>query len=98
MLTGETFNPLTYAWPVEAGRKPGKMPPSDSEGLLLWVQRKLGLTGTAARSAAYLIARKIGQVGTKGAFMLREGWNEAEPLIIKIHEAIPAKVLDKLAR
>lgn len=93
-LLGELFNPVAYALPVETGRRPGKQPPIET--IQLWVTRKLGLTGKDARSAAFLIARAIGRRGTKGAYMLRDGWAQAEPLIIRLHEAIPAKALAKL--
>ncbi len=95
-LLGETFNPLIYAWPVEAGRKAGSMPPSESESLLLWVTRKFGVTGNAAKGLAYVIARKIKEKGTKGKFMLRDGWNEAQPLIIRIHDDILPKIIAEL--
>lgn len=93
-LLGEEFNPVAYAMPLETGRRPGKQPPTDA--ILLWATRKLGLTGNEARSAAFLIARAIGRRGTQGAFMLRDGWAEATPLIIRLHESIPAKAMAKL--
>lgn len=94
LQVGELHNPLDYAWAIEAGRKPGNMPPPDS--LLLWVTRKLGVTGQAAKSLAFVIARAIGQKGTKGFFMVRDGWAQAEPIIIRLHEAIPEKAIAKL--
>ena len=94
LQVGELHNPLDYAWAIEAGRKPGNMPPPDS--LLLWVTRKLGVTGQAAKSLAFVIARSIGQKGTKGFFMVRDGWAQAEPIIIRLHEAIPEKAISKL--
>lgn len=94
-LLGEVFNPLEYALPVETGRRPGKMPPV--EAIQLWVTRKLGLQGNEAKSAAFLIARAIGRRGTQGAHMLEKGWQKAEPIIINLHEAIPAKAFQVFA-
>ena len=96
LQVGELHNPLDYAWAVEAGRKKGSMPPPNSESLLLWVTRKLGVTGKEAKSLAFVIARAIGRKGTKGFFMLRDGWAQAEPIIIRLHEAIPEKAISKL--
>lgn len=93
-LQGEFFNPVPYALPLETGRKPGKQPPT--EAIQLWVTRKLGLEGDEARSVAFLIARAIGRRGTQGAYMLQDGWAQAEPIIIRLHEAIPEKAMTKL--
>jgi hypothetical protein len=71
-LVGRVFDNVPYAMAVEHGRKPGKQPPTQS--LMLWVRRKLGISDEKqARSVAFLVARKIGQRGTKGAFMFRRG-------------------------
>ena len=52
-----------HAWFVINGRKPGKMPPIAD--IMPWVAKKLGASGTALRSVAFLVARKIGRKGTK---------------------------------
>lgn len=54
---------VTYAWWVEKGRRPGgKMPPRSA--LLDWVRVKFQLADNrAARSLAWVIARKIQQKG-----------------------------------
>lgn len=72
---------VPYAQPVEEGRKPGKMPPY--RALILWVEKVILGRGKgqkagksrrkAAASIAYLIARKIGKRGTKGAHMFQKG-------------------------
>lgn len=72
---GILANPIIYHDFVEDGRKPGKMPPV--EALIPWVGSKLGIPpGPERRSAAFLIARKIGATGTTGAHMVKEGWEE----------------------
>lgn len=60
-----------YGIYVEYGRGPGKQPPPDV--IRAWVKRRLGLDGTEADSAAYLIGRAIGKRGIAGAYFLREG-------------------------
>ena len=73
-IAGDVVTPLVsidvpYAANVELGRRPGaRMPPPSA--LVGWVRRNLGLTGRAARSAAFAIARKIGRRGIRGRKML----------------------------
>ena len=74
-LTGEMFTPLIYGWPVEQGRRPGKMPPVDA--IKIWARRKLGLSGEELDQAAFLIARAIGKRGTEGAHMVEQAYNRA---------------------
>lgn len=57
-----------YSYFVEMGRGPGKPPPVDA--IKKWARRKFGITGKELDSVAFLIARKIGKVGTvKHPFM-----------------------------
>jgi hypothetical protein len=94
-LTGRVFNPLPSAPAVETGRKPGKQPPTGS--LLLWVRRKLGVSDEkAARSVAFLVARRIGQRGTKGAFMFGKGFKMAESRVRARLNEIPARIVRRL--
>lgn len=74
---GIVSTPQPYAVPVELGTKP-HFPPV--QALEDWVRQKLGLTGREGRSVAFAIARKIGQVGTKGHYMFRDAFeaNTAE--------------------
>lgn len=73
------FSSLFYAPIREAGRLPGKRPPT--EALVLWVVRKLGIRDRRqARAVAFVIARKIGRVGYEGAFMFRQAVTRLEPL------------------
>lgn len=68
-----------YAPIVERGRRPGKMPPP--KALLLWVVRKLGIADKKeARSVAFLVARKIGRIGTTGAAMFFNAAQRLEPI------------------
>jgi hypothetical protein len=52
-----------YSLPVHEGSKP-HFPPTSV--LVNWVSRKFGVSGTQAKSIAFLIARKIARTGTKG--------------------------------
>lgn len=74
-IVGEMFTPLIYGWPVERGRRPGKMPPVDA--IKLWARRKLGLSGDELEQAAFLIARAIGRRGTDGAAMVYQAFQRA---------------------
>lgn len=58
---GEIMGPA-YTEQLALGRKPGKRPPSDA--LIGWVNSKFGIYGKEAETAAFLIARKIGERGT----------------------------------
>ena len=52
-----------YADYVENGRRSGKMPPVDI--MAQWARKKLRVPAREARSAGYLIARKIARKGTR---------------------------------
>lgn len=52
-----------YAYFVEFGRRSGKMPPIKM--LMEWARKKLRLDEKEAKSAGFLIARKIAKQGTK---------------------------------
>jgi len=60
----------SYAEFVEHGREAGRMPPFKDlkRGLLPWVSKKFGIypaDGPKAKRAAYLVARKISNTGTR---------------------------------
>lgn len=69
---GPTGGPSLYAYFVENGRKPGKMPPFEPIGY--WVQRKLRLSpGTEEwMNAVQAIRWKIALKGTKGAEFIKQ--------------------------
>ena len=52
-----------YAYFVEYGRRSGKMPPIKM--LMEWARKKLRLDEKGAKSAGFLIARKIAKQGTR---------------------------------
>lgn len=72
-LSGQTIGlvgtQVDYAEAVELGTKPHFPPVEDLQD---WVEGKLGLSGSEARSVAFLIARKISKVGTKPVHMVRD--------------------------
>jgi len=53
-----------YWGAVDLGRRPGKQPPL--EDILSWVKTKLRRSDISDKNLAFLIARKIGEKGTKG--------------------------------
>lgn len=64
-----------YAEVVEKGRTPGKaMPPAGT--LVRWIEQKLGVSETMAKSLEFVIRRKIGKKGFKGAHMFENAFNE----------------------
>jgi hypothetical protein len=64
VTTDNTSTLLGNKW-IETGRKPGKMPPV--KNLLLWVEEKFNPAGKKKniQGLAYIIARNIGEHGTK---------------------------------
>ena len=94
-IEGEVVSIASYAAPVEYGRKPGKWPPRDA--IEYWVRRKLKITNDAeVRSVAFLIARKIGLKGTKGAEMFQEGLQVSRPHIEKAIDRALARIENRL--
>lgn len=64
-----------YAEVVEKGRTAGKgMPPKGT--LLRWLEVKLGLSAKEAQRIEFVVRRKIGLKGTKGAFMFEKSVTE----------------------
>jgi len=93
---GKVMNPVSYALPVETGRKPGKWPPIDA--IEMWVIRKLGIAaGAESRSVAFVIARKIGESGTKGAYMMKRGFEKVKHRVDKIWAGVPDKITRELS-
>lgn len=71
-----------YADIREVGRLPGKMPPH--EPLELWVKRKLRPAKDKLKSATFLVRRKIGRAGYRGAFMFRDAENKKRNEVLRI--------------
>lgn len=59
-----------YAYWVEEGRKPGKMPPEAP--IAYWVRRVLRPPADELGSVTYLVRRAIGKKGTKATHYIRE--------------------------
>ena len=96
-IKGIVMSPLPYAIVMEKGRKAGATaPPTDA--IRLWITRKKGLRGREADSAAFLIARSIGEKGIKGRHMLEEGYEAAEPTVMKLFRQVPRRVVNKIAK
>ena len=83
------YNLAPYAGIIEYGRRPGRRP--RSEWLIPWVMRKFRLPQKAAAGIAFVVARKIGQKGIPGRYVLRD----AMP---KIEKAVAAEVTYELRR
>ena len=66
-------NVVDYGEFIEEGRAPGRFPPPDK--ILAWVQRNLLLAGAEARSAAFLIGRKIARQGIPATHVIRNAFD-----------------------
>ncbi|TAN61051.1 hypothetical protein EPN18_07385 [bacterium] len=63
-----------YGEVVEKGRTPGaKMPPAGA--LIQWMELKLGMDAETARKKEFVIRRKIGKKGFKGARMFEQAFD-----------------------
>lgn len=103
---GLVTTPLPYGWAVEKGRRPGKMPPIAP--LEFWCRRKrvrfvkegkqLSYTDTA-----WIIAKAIAAGRTQfqrkgGARMFEQGFKVAEPLVLRIWQAVPGNIVARLVK
>lgn len=90
-IIGKVGTPLNYAVPVEIGTKP-HWPPI--QPLVDWAEHKFGLPRDEARTAGFLIARKIARVGTKGARMFHDAWNANRAQVQRIFERAQKRILE----
>jgi hypothetical protein len=67
-LTIDIWCRAAHAAYAEFGRGPGKRPPTSA--LLPWIEKVWGLSGKEAESAAFVLARKIGESGTAPLFFM----------------------------
>jgi len=82
-----------YASPAEFGTKPHFPPPS---ALLLWVQKKLGITDEKkATSVAFAIAKTIARRGTKGSHMFDIAFKQLESEAAGIFQLEIAEALQR---
>lgn len=64
-----------YGDVIEKGREPGKRWPPEGS-LLRWIEVKFGVGETEAKSIEFLVRKKIGEKGFKGAHMFERAFNE----------------------
>ena len=72
--------PLKYGQFVERGRGPGGFPPLDA--IISWVRIKITRNPKAAKTIAFLIARKIARFGTKEQPFLHPAFNKERPRFV----------------
>lgn len=89
-VAGILGTPAVYGEPVEMGTKPHFPPLAPIQH---WVENKLGLIGSEAKSVAFLVARKISQKGTTGAGMFSKGFAENETAVVHILDMIPVDIV-----
>lgn len=93
-MEGVVGTSLAYAVPVELGSAP-HMPPV--EPLVDWAKSKLGLTGKAAESAAWGIARKIARRGTKAVRMFGDSLEANRAQLARGFETAVRRMLRRIA-
>ena len=91
---GMVGTPAIYGESVEYGTRP-HFPPLAP--IRFWVEKKLGLSGKEAKSAAFCIARAISKRGTKGAHMFNKAFDMNESQVIGILERIPEDIVKAVA-
>lgn len=67
-----------YATPVEEGTRPHPVSRDGREALADWARRKLGVSERESHRVAFLVARKIGRLGTEGAFMFKHAFEASQ--------------------
>jgi len=95
-IEGVVGTPISYGAPVEYGRAAGKMPPVDA--IEYWVRRKGIAPEGQEHRVAFLIARAIGRRGTQGAYMFRDGFEAARPLIEQKFDLLLDQMIQALAQ
>ena len=76
-ILGRVFNPVLYAVAVEKGTVPHFPPYKQGSGLYRWVEKVMGIGGKETARVAFLVARKIGQHGTRARNFFRDGTQRA---------------------
>lgn len=93
--TGSKLDPKGYAYFVEHGRAPGAPPPASS--LQLWAKRYSHGEFDENRTA-FLIAKSIGQKGTRPQPFLTPALAEVAPKAQDLMDRVLAKTLDDLEK
>ncbi|MBI2397734.1 MAG: hypothetical protein HYV17_08040 [Xanthomonadales bacterium] len=94
-VLGVVSTAMPYAVPVELGTKP-HFPPVAA--LRDWVEAKLGVDPSESESVAFLVARKIAQKGTEGAFMFQRTFAETQAQIVEMFNEGVARVVNRMAQ
>jgi len=81
-----------YAPYVELGTRPHWPPVAP---IRYWVQRKLKLTGADLERVTFLVRRKIALVGTQGARMFQQAFEQTQAQIIKMWDDIWGEAIEK---
>lgn len=83
---------LFYAPIIESGRRAGARRPPLAP-ILLWVTRKLHVTGDQASRVAFLIARSIGRKGIPGKHVFERAAQNLVPVAQARFEALQERIL-----
>ena len=93
-VEGFVGSPLNYVQPVELGTRP-HFPPI--EPLIDWVRTRFPVrTDIEARGIAFLVARKISRVGTKGKEIFGKSLAAVEPQLDAIFAAAEQRIAARI--
>ncbi len=97
LFEGKVVNAMLYGEVVEVGRKANGKLPWPLGPLELWVIRKWGVSsGKDSEEAALSLAWHIKKHGTKGAFMMKRGFEQCLPKAKKLWSTWPDIIIRKL--
>lgn len=88
-------NSVPYAPVVEGGRRPHGVSQAGQQQLAGWAKRKLGLTDEQAKSAAFLIARKLKTRALQPRQMMSGALDEMTNIVLKEVAAELGKELER---
>ncbi len=93
LIRGMVMTANPYGDIIERGRRPGKWPPGGKDKalserpLLPWLILKFGAAGKKLDQLEFLVRRKIGRVGFKGAAMFFRAYWENQDAIARMAQA-----------
>lgn len=94
---GSTMKKEVYPNVIEEGRKRGKKAPPPG-ALDRWVRIVMGIRDARkARSAAFLVGRKISRRGIKGKHLLKKAYAKNKPFVMKEFGGALKKITKDLA-
>lgn len=95
LVKGIVFHGSKYGDVIEKGRTAGKgMPPKGS--LVRWLEVRLGLSEKEAQRIEFVVRRKIGMKGTKGAQMFEKALTDNLGKLETMAQSVGLKIAEEL--